>query len=131
MSRTRSYVHRARLNLTNDIDEARLMVCMTRADALELLDISWRTWYRWKASGAPKWATRLLLSQSGDLTRYGWKNWEIRCGVLYCNDFHHRHHWEPYHLILPLYGIDPYQKPADRLSPITPLHPPASVAVGR
>lgn len=93
------------LDQTNDIDEARRLAFLSVTDVLELCDIKIRTWYRWQASGAPKWAVRLVLSQTGKLDHLGWKNWEIRQGTLYCNQLAYRYHWEPHHLILPLYGV--------------------------
>lgn len=93
------------LDQTNDIDEARRLVFLSVADVQELCDISRGTWFRWKRDGAPKWAIRLVLSQSGRLDHLGWKNWEIRQGCLYFNELHHRYHWEPQHLVLPLFGV--------------------------
>jgi len=100
-----SFAKTARLDLTDDIDEARRLVFLSVDDVLELCDISERTWYRWKTSGAPTWAIRLLLSQSGKLDHLGWTHWEIRQGCLYCNQLAYRYHWEPQHLVLSLYGV--------------------------
>jgi hypothetical protein len=90
------------------------------SDCIELCDISQRTWYRWMAHGAPRWAIRLILSQCGTLDRFGWKHWEIRRGALYCNELHHRYYWEPVRLLLPLYGVTdpalPHSGPADNVS---------------
>jgi len=72
----------------------------------------------------------LLLSQTGDLSQLGWNRWEIRGGVLHCNDLSARYHWEPHHLILPLYGIDgraqDYQKPSDKVTQVVPINLPES-----
>ena len=61
-----------------------------------------------------------MLSQRGTLDRFGWKNWEIRRGALFCNDLHHRYYWEPVHLLLPLYGVTdpalPHTGRADNVS---------------
>lgn len=126
-----SYISLRRLNITDDIEEARLMVHMTVKQLIELCGISRRTWYRWKAEGSPKWAVRLVLSQTGDLTHLGWKSWEIRGGLLYCNELAARYHWEPFHLVLPLYGIDPGKhlrrnRTSDKVSMPTPIHLPES-----
>lgn len=126
----KSYVRRARLNLTDDIEEARLMVGLSLDDAVELCAVSFRTWYRWKSEKAPKWAVRLVLSQTGKLDHLGWKNWEIRKGRLYCNDFNYRYYWEPQHLVLPMYGVKPNQfeeQDSDRMSPVVPFHIPKIV----
>ena len=102
---TVSFVRRASLDVTNCITEARLIAGLTVPECIELCDVSQRTWYRWLQHGAPRWAVRLVLSQQGTLDRFGWPHWEIRRGVLYCNELHHRYYWEPVHLLLPLYGI--------------------------
>jgi len=98
------------MNLTeldrhSDICEARLEAGLTVNQCLNLCAVSQRTWYRWIAHGAPRWAIRLISSQLGTLDRFGWKDWEIRSGLLYCNALHHRYHWEPVNLLLPLYGV--------------------------
>ena len=100
-----SFIRRASLDVTSCITQARLIAGLTVSDCIQLCDVSQRTWYRWLANGAPRWALRLILSQQGSLDRFGWKHWEIRRGILYCNELHHRYHWEPAHLLLPLYGI--------------------------
>jgi hypothetical protein len=127
---TRSIVDQRRLWVTEDIEEARRMAFITVNQAIELCNVSLRTWYRWKRTKAPKWAVRLILSQTGDLSHLGWTHWEIRGGVLYCNELSARYHWEPHHLILPLYGIDgrlqDYQKATDNLSQVVPINLPQS-----
>tara|TARA_R110002072_G_scaffold252653_1_gene411476 strand:+ start:835 stop:1197 length:363 start_codon:yes stop_codon:yes gene_type:complete len=72
---------------------------------MELCDVSQRTWYRWMARGAPRWAIRLILSQHGSLDRFGWKHWEMRDGCLYNSQLSHRYHWTPVKLLMPLYGF--------------------------
>jgi hypothetical protein len=117
-----SLLRRASLDATDCIIEARLITGISVSECIELCDITERTWYRWIANGAPRWAIRLVLSQLGTLDRFGWKDWEIRSGVLYCNQLHHRYHWEPVNLLLPLYGIRDsalgYAHHADNLSSI-------------
>jgi hypothetical protein len=98
-------VNLAELDRHSDINEARIDVGLTVPQCLELCAVSQRTWYRWRSGRAPIWAIRLILSQHGSLDRFGWPHWEIRRGVLYCNELHHRYNWEPVHLLLPLYGI--------------------------
>jgi hypothetical protein len=115
-----SFVRRASLDTTESVIEARLITGLSVPDCIELCDVTQRTWYRWLKTGAPTWAIRLILSQQGTLDRFGWKRWEIRKGVLYCNDLHHRYSWEPINLLLPLYGINnaalPHSGIADNVS---------------
>jgi hypothetical protein len=70
--------------------------------------------------GGPRQANHLILSQQGTLDRFGWQNWEIRRGALYCNELHDRYYWEPVHLLLPLYGVTdpalPHSGRADNVS---------------
>ena len=100
-----SYVKRAKLNHTEDLNEARIHAGLSVDDCIELCDISRRTWYRWRSESAPKWAVRLILSQAGTLDRFGWTDWEIRGTRLYLNQFSYRYWWEPQHLVMPLYGV--------------------------
>lgn len=100
-----AYARKAALDTTDSLDDARVAAGLTVADCIDLCDISARTWYRWQRDGSPKWAIRLIMSQCGTLDRFGWKHWEIRNGVLYCNDLHHRYYGEPVNLLLPLYGV--------------------------
>ena len=121
-----SYVPSNRLNITSDIREARYMARMSVADAITLCDISPRTWYRWQAERAPRWAVRLILSQCGHLDHLGWKNWEIRGGRLYFNELSWLHWWEPKHLVMPLFGVRDVSiltpEHTDNLSGLISLH---------
>jgi len=100
-----SYVTHAGLDATSCLTEARLTAWLTVEQCMELCDVSQRTWYRWMARGAPRWAIRLILSQQGSLDRFGWKHWEIRRGCLYNLQLSHRYHWTPVNLLMPLYGF--------------------------
>lgn len=109
-----------------DLEEARRTAGLSLARTLEELDISERTWHRWMRKGeAPVWAFRLIHFLSGDLTRLGWKNWQIRGGVLYYNELHYRYHWTPTRLVLPLYNVTEsdaaWQQTADNLTSIETL----------
>ncbi|MEM1402244.1 MAG: hypothetical protein AAGG55_02830 [Pseudomonadota bacterium] len=95
------------LDVTTSVEEARLIVGMSLPDVLELCDITTSTWYRWRRNESPRWAVRLIMSQQGRLDRFGWDHWEIRNGVLYCNELHYRYSWEPINLLAPFWGIDP------------------------
>lgn len=66
---------------------------------LAYLDISPSTWRRWKRSGAPKWAWRLLRLRAGYLDDLGWPRWQIRAGRLYCSDLHWSYSWSPGEII--------------------------------
>ena len=71
------------------LQDARLEARLTLEKTLELLEISERSYYRWKANDAvPHWAVRMLEMLSGDLERYGWKNWRIEHGELQARDGH-------------------------------------------
>ena len=115
-----SYIAKARLNVTSCVTEARLIARLTITECIELCNISERTWYRWRQSGAPTWAVRLILSQHASLDRFGWHDWEIRNGALHWNQLHHRYFWTPERLVLPLYNIQnsaaPWHAYADNLS---------------
>jgi len=75
--------------------EARL----TLPETLSLLDISRTTWRRWNDSGPPSWAIQLLRHRAGYLDALGWRQWQIRGGLLYCNDLHYSENWAPGELI--------------------------------
>ncbi len=70
--------------------------------------------------GVPKWAIRLVMSQRPTLDRFGWKDWEIRKGLLHYKQLSYRYYWTPVKLVLPLYNIResdiPWQGQADNLS---------------
>jgi hypothetical protein len=100
----KSYVDQAGLDLIDTITEARIEAWLTVAQCIELCDISERTWYRWMRNGAPRWAIRLVMSQGPALDRFGWKDWEIRKGLLHYKQLSYRYHWTPAQLILPLYN---------------------------
>ena len=116
----KSYIDRAGLDLADTITEARIEAWLTVAQSIELCDISERTWYRWMRNGAPRWAIRLVMSQGPALDRLGWKDWEIRKGILYYKQLSYRYYWTPVKLVLPLYGIReshlPWTGTADNLS---------------
>lgn len=115
-----SYAHNRDLDQTSDLTEARVLAGLSTAACIDLCDITPRTWQRWCNNGAPKWATRLILATRGTLDRYGWKDWEIRGGLLYFNQLAYRYWWDPVRLVLPCYGItDPeilYRNIADNVS---------------
>lgn len=115
-----AYDHPIEPLVTDDITHARVLAGLTVDQSITLCGVSRRTWYRWTSSQAPTWALRVLLSYRGTLDRLGWKDWEIRGGRLYCNQLAHCYWWEPFHLILPLYGVNPYpdldSQLTDRLS---------------
>lgn len=94
----------AEYDQVDDITEARIEAWLSIDQVIELCDIDKRTWYRWLQRGAPRWAIRLVMSQRATLDRFGWKDWEIRDGVLYCKQLAYRYHWTPAHLILPLFN---------------------------
>ncbi len=116
------YAHNHDLDQTSDLDEARALAGLSIAACIDLCDISSRTWYRWCHDGAPRWATRLILSTRGTLDRFGWKDWEIRHGRLYYNQLSYRYYWDPVRLVVPLYGVkDPgiiFQDLSDKVSGI-------------
>jgi len=115
-----SYISTADLNVTSCVTEARFIARMSITECIELCGISARTWYRWRQSGAPIWAVRLMLSQQATLDRFGWKHWEIRNGALHWNQLHHRYFWTPERLVLPLYNVQssaaPWHSYTDNLS---------------
>lgn len=82
-----------------DLDDLRREARLTLPKTLEILDISPRTWTRWKHSGGPTWAARLLKFHAGYLDELGWKRWQIRAGDLYCDALHHSYKWSPEDLI--------------------------------
>jgi hypothetical protein len=100
----KSYVDQAGLDQADTITEARIEARLSVAQCIELCDISQRTWYRWLSNGAPRWAIRLVTSQSPTLDRFGWKDWEIRKGILHYKQLSYRYYWTPARLILPLYN---------------------------
>lgn len=78
-----------------DLDYLRREARLTVPKTLKILNISPRTWTRWKSSGGPPWAHRLLRYEAGYLDELGWKRWQIRAGDLYCNALHHSYKWSP------------------------------------
>jgi hypothetical protein len=42
------------------------------------------------------------MSQSPTLDRFGWKDWEIRKGILHYKQLSYRYQWTPAKLIVPL-----------------------------
>jgi hypothetical protein len=62
------------------------------------------------------------MSQQATLDRFGWKDWEIRNGVLYNNQLSYRYHWTPANLITPLFNVTasdiPWRGTTDNLSSI-------------
>lgn len=115
-----SYPKQAGLDNVYDITEARLRAGLTVCQCIDLCNISERTWYRWLRDRAPIWAIRLVMSQQATLDRFGWKDWEIRNGLLHCNQLHYRYHWTQATLILPLFNARqsdlPWQGTTDNLS---------------
>jgi transcriptional regulator with XRE-family HTH domain len=85
-----------------DLDHLRREARLTVPKTLEIFNISPRTWSRWKRSGGPPWAHRLLRYEAGYLDELGWKRWQIRAGDLYCDDLHHSYKWSPGDLIADL-----------------------------
>lgn len=81
------------------INEARLNAGFFVGECLELFQITERTWYRWIKSGAPNWAHELLELKSGKLDAFGWKNWQIRNGILFCDQFRKPMSWDKQELL--------------------------------
>lgn len=70
------------------------------------LDITERTYYRWKQCGqVPYWAMRIVELLSGDLSAHGWRHWRITGGVLTTDQLNPRYHrWTPGKLLQEIYG---------------------------
>lgn len=89
------------------INEARLQAGFSLPEVLELFEISQSTWYRWKQSGAPRWAFRLLECHAGHLDHLGWKGWQIRHGRLFSHELHYRYYWQRSDLLIHAHGLSP------------------------
>lgn len=109
-------------------EEARIQAGLFFVDMLKELCISERTFYRWKkADRVPYWAYRIMELLSGDLTRLGWRNWELKNGVLYNNDLNRRYYsWLPGELLITTFCRCPAhaeamraRKQEDRLAEVT------------
>ncbi len=64
----------------------------------------------------------LVMSKRGTLDHLGWKDWEVRKGLLHYKQLSYRYYWTPVKLVLPLYNIResdiPWQGQTDNLSAI-------------
>jgi hypothetical protein len=92
----------------SDFEEARIAAGLFFERMKSELDISERTYYRWKARGyVPLWAMRLVELLGGDLSAHGWQHWRIERGVLYCARLNARYHsWTPEKLLAALYAVE-------------------------
>lgn len=76
------------------LEEARQVAGLSFERFLFELNISERTYYRWKQKGeAPYWAGRIIELLSGDLACHGWKDWELKNGRLFCKSLSNRYSW--------------------------------------
>lgn len=84
-----------------NIDEFRTKLALFVHECIDELGISERTWYRWvQQNCAPEWAYKLLRYRAGHLDGMGWKQWQIREGILYFDGFKsHAYQWEPGELL--------------------------------
>lgn len=65
-------------------EEARINAGLFFERTLEVLDITDRTFYRWKSAGiVPWWALHIVELLSGDLAPFGWQDWELKNGLLF------------------------------------------------
>lgn len=91
------------------MDDLLLLAAETGLNTRDLcayLEISESTWRRWRRTGAPKWAIRLLRLRAGYLDDLGWKRWQIRQAQLYCNDLNWRYSWNTGDLLAGLITTD-------------------------
>lgn len=89
-----------------DFEEARRLSGLFFDRLLVELDITERTYYRWKECGqVPHWAMRIVELLSGDLSAHGWKHWRITSGVLTTDQLNSRYHrWTPGKLLKEIYS---------------------------
>jgi hypothetical protein len=68
------------------LNQARRDAGLSVSEAAAYLGRSQRTWRRWRASGAPRWAIEALRLRAGILDALGWKGWKIHRGEIYAPD---------------------------------------------
>ena len=77
-----------------EFKDARLTAGLSFLEARLLLDVSERTYMRWKHDErVPSWACQIMSLLSGDLSHFGWVGWEVRNGKLFQIDLIARHHF--------------------------------------
>lgn len=70
----------------SELNEARRDAGLSVVEAAAYLGRSQRTWRRWQASGAPRWAIEALRLRAGYLDALGWHGWKIHKGEIYAPD---------------------------------------------